>query len=165
MRRFLALLSLVCLAYTATPLCVAAQDAPQAAQEDVSSMASKLERTRAIIAQAHTDGGTVASSTSSAPASVDEGPSLMKLFQAMGLIIALLLVGVWATKKYIIKEIPQSQRTIRILEKVALSQKASLFVAEVGNTKILVGTSGESVSLMRLDDALKSQPIRLTEAV
>ena len=69
----------------------------------------------------------------------------LKMAQALGFILGAFLIGAWAYKKYILKDIALPMSKIRILERVPVSTRGSVMLAEVDGKKILVGVTPQSI--------------------
>lgn len=76
---------------------------------------------------------------------------LVKMLQGLGVCIGFLLVGAFVYKKFTghVSTLTGGPH-IKVLEKVALSPKISLILAEVDQQRILLGISPEGISALQL---------------
>ncbi len=94
--------------------------------------------------------------------------SATKMMQQLGLLIGVLLIGVWALKKWVIKETPLINRQIKIIDRIAIDQRTRLTLVEVSGEKILVGHSSSDVSMISVGTIKKEGKdfdISLSEAI
>ncbi len=82
--------------------------------------------------------------------------SLVRLFQGMGICIAVFLIGVHIYKKYILKTPLNYERSLKIVERLALNGKSQLCLVEVMNKKILVAVGPDKVSFFQENEVLNS---------
>ena len=135
------------------------------------SDAQKLERINSIRENGQlrtgssTDTAPVASSVQVPPALAEQDLTTtgLKMFQGLGLVVGLLLIGAWGYKKYVLKDLPLSSRRIRVLERLMIAPRASLMLVEVENKKILVGTTGQNLSLLDVTNDRQDFVHTLTE--
>ncbi|MGI6681111.1 MAG: flagellar biosynthetic protein FliO [Bdellovibrionota bacterium] len=77
----------------------------------------------------------------------------MRMLRALGLVIGLLLVMLAIIKKTTSgKNQIEKVEKIKILEKKNLNAKSILVLAKVESKKVLIGISGESISMINLED-------------
>lgn len=110
----------------------------------------KLEKTRALMEHNKT------TPSQTAPAQQEEASSpLMKMVQSLGLLVGLVLVGAWGYKKLVLKDVPVVSRKMKLLERMSLAPRASLYLAEVEGNKILVGLTADGISMMKLGTTIE----------
>ncbi len=117
-----------------------------AAAAEVAAPKSKLERTRDIIQQkAH------ASKESASPAErPDPVSSWPKMVQGLLLCLGLFSVFVYFMKKGKGLSPSQSSSRMRIVERMAISSKASVALIEVDDQQLLVALSGDRITPLPL---------------
>jgi flagellar biogenesis protein FliO len=118
----------------AATTCALLASAPLCAEGDT----SKLERTRALLQQ-----GPPSEEQQTTPAS---GLGV-RMFQGLALAIAVLCAGVYLAKRRGIGQVG-SARSIRIIERCALSARSTLILVEVNGKKMLIGVGSETPTLL-----------------
>ncbi len=116
---------------------------------DTKRISEKLERTRQL--REETPVPTEASSAAKAVQDSEITSSGMRMVQSLGLLVAMVLIGAWAYRKFVLKETVQVSRKIKLIEKIPLSPRASLMLAEIDGTTVLVGLAADAITLMKLD--------------
>ncbi len=132
-------------------LCLLACGVANADQPTVGDqrMFDKLERTRQLMQE--TPAPTEASAAAQSVQDAETTSSGMKMVQSLGFLVALVLVSAWAYKKFVLKEAVTLSRKMKLIERLPIAPRASLMLAEIDGTTILVGLSGDAISLMKLE--------------
>jgi len=77
--------------------------------------------------------------------------SLVRLFQGLAFCLGVFFIGIHIYRKYILKSAPVSQRSMRLIERLSLNGKSSLYLVEVEKKKILVAVGAEKLSMIESD--------------
>ena len=83
----------------------------------------------------------------------------IKMLFALGFILVLIFVGAWVFKKLVAQKLYQANQSssIKVLERRALSPKASIYLIDIGGKGVLVGeTATEVTRLAEFDLETKS---------
>ena len=137
-------------------------------EDNASDLAqSKLDKARQIVDSGAANvemkpAGSVATQDMSLAASAT------KMMQQLGILIGVLLIGVWALKKWVIKEQPLINRQIKIIDRIAIDQRTRLTLVEVAGENVLVGHSSSDVSMISVGSTKKEGKdfdISLSEAI
>ena len=124
---------------------------PQATVNENTLMQEKLERTRELMKEAKDPTKKATQDSELHKHDEDLSSSGMKMVQSLGFLVALVFIGAWAYRKFILKEVALPVRQMKLIERLPLSPRASLFLAEVHGMKIVVGMTADSISMLPLD--------------
>jgi flagellar biogenesis protein FliO len=137
----------------------------QEPQSPTPSFAEKMERAKQIVDSAN-------AKQDEAIADVSE-PDLtgagVKLIQNLGILIGILLIGTWAAKKWLIKELPESVRNLKIIDRITIDPRNRLTLVEVSGKQVLVGHGNGNIALLEIGSNEiknpKSFDVSLVEAI
>ncbi len=114
------------------------------AEESIDS--GKLERTKTLIEESKSQ----EKKQQSAP---EISTASYKMLQGLGLCCVLLMVGVYVAKKCKISGIAQGNRKMRLIERIALSPRSHLVLAEVEGRRVLLAVGSDNVRFHSLTDS------------
>lgn len=103
---------------------------------------NKLEKTRQIYSAA--ENGSPAVSWKTQP-DAEIGGSFLRMFQALGLCIAVLLIGLHFYKKFHPQAPKQFGKSMRVVERLPIGPKSSLVLAEVNGQRIVLAVGSENI--------------------
>lgn len=91
-------------------------------------------------------------------ATADDAPggasaSIVPMFQGLALCLAIFFIGLHIYKRWVKPQNGVGQRRIRLLERVALSGKSSLVLAEVDGRSVLLTVGSDRVNVHSLEDS------------
>lgn len=116
---------------------------------EAQSAEQRLQRTRDLIA-GRAKGSTAGAAD--APAWKSEGESSLggaglKMFQALGICVGILLIGLHFFKKYNPKAVQRvGGRRMRVIERLPIAQKTALLLVEVDGRTVLLSVGSDRVS-------------------
>ncbi|GEM_PF-1179671 len=100
---------------------------------------------------------------SAAPISAGQ---IFRVFGGLGLVLALLFVGLWLFKRFGGTSLRPVRGNLRILSSLPLGNRARLLLVEAGGVQFLIGVSAQRVELLgRIDAAPDSEPPPSRDAV
>ncbi|MFD2180249.1 flagellar biosynthetic protein FliO [Veronia pacifica] len=73
------------------------------------------------------------------------GTTLISLFLVLGLILALS----WVVKRLKVPGLPNGQSGMRIISQLAVGQKERVMVVEVNKEQVLIGVTGQQITLLK----------------
>ncbi|MCB0339229.1 MAG: flagellar biosynthetic protein FliO [Bdellovibrionales bacterium] len=116
----------------------------QAFAEESAQDQDLFARGKAVAALVHRD---VAEKTKSiAEEETSTESSLVKVTQGLFLCCGVFLMGVWAYKKYVLKDQQDFAQRIRVIDRAAISQKSHLVLAEVDGQRVLLAVGLDTVT-------------------
>jgi flagellar biogenesis protein FliO len=130
-----------------------AQDAPPAS--DAKHELSKLERAN-VLREIQLGKGALAEPLPSPDQ--DLTSTALRMFQSLGIILGCFLIGAWAYKKYILKEVGGvSASRIKVLERMSVSTRGTVILSEIDGKKILIGITPQSINFLDLTSGSSQQ--------
>lgn len=146
---FLTALLLLCMSRPAISEQLAEQDSQSRKFENIRLMQEK--------SQGHEDKGMPATqSVASADAKESGSGTVLRLFQGLGLCIAVFLFGVHFYKKHVLKVKSSDRPSLRIIERLALNGKSQLCLVEAMDKKLLLAVGPDKITFFQENEVLNS---------
>lgn len=79
-------------------------------------------------------------------------PTLVRLFQGLAFCLGVFFIGIHIYRKYYYRMKPLNENHMRILEKLALSNKSMLYLVEIEGKKIIVGAGADKLTMVAADE-------------
>jgi flagellar biogenesis protein FliO len=76
----------------------------------------------------------------------EERGYMVKMLQGLGLCVGVLLIGLFFVKRFNPNIIKASTKNLRLLEKISISAKSSLVLAELDGKKFIVAVGGDNLA-------------------
>jgi len=147
------------------------QSETPAVLNDAQRTANKLARTRELLsannAQSALRQADPRSSIAPPPDSEESSP-LVKMLQGLAFCVGIFLIGSWAFRRFAPKRFVASPsgRRMKIVERLAISNRASLALVEIDGREVLVSLGSEGAQMLALhnrDFMLSSEQHELLE--
>lgn len=100
---------------------------------------SKMERTRALVNEAQVP-------ATKEPSTGDLSSTAWKMLQGLGITLGILCVGLGVAKKFGVAPPAPAKKRIKLLDRVAVSRKSSIILAEVDGRQVLLAVGGDPVT-------------------
>jgi flagellar biogenesis protein FliO len=136
--------------------------AEQSAQVAGSGVEQKLERARRLVSEREDSKSREEHSNVSAD-SGPQTPSVLRMLEALGICVGFFLVGAHFLKRINGKHGSGSSKRMRVLERLPVSPKTTMVLAQVDGKTILFSVGAERVTAVSLetDEAIINLPMEL----
>ena len=115
------------------------------ATADDSAESAKLERAKAIAQESR---AAEKEKKNAAPPSF--ASSGVKMTQGLALCVAILLIGAFLAKKFKVGAVNSGARSMKVLERLPLTPKTALLLAEVQGQRVILSVGSEQVQFLKV---------------